>query len=422
MFRSSLFNRLLFTYVVLIVVSLAILTLVSISAFNRAHLAEVNQYLENTAHIVGITVRDITDHRLLQARIKELGQTAHTRITIIGPDGAVLADSEKDPATMENHNHRPEVVQARAQGIGHSSRLSETLSVQMLYLAMPLDPQRPSGEIIRAALPLRQVDLFSRQIYQIVLAVFVLLFILAVLMGFWLVRARYDQLRKDFVANVSHELRTPLALVKGYVETLKDENLDKHKTGEFLDIIDRNVGQLTNLVEDLLELSRLDSQQSSGSIVRARPSGIAQIIERVATDFQPAIARKQHILKIDIAQPMPEITLDPGLMEKAVGNLLDNAIKYTPDKGKIEIRARVDAGELRIEVADNGIGIPAQDLERIFERFYRVDKSRSREMGGTGLGLAIVKHIVQLHKGRVAVHSQPGQGSVFTITLPAKNA
>ncbi|MBI4713192.1 MAG: ATP-binding protein [Planctomycetes bacterium] len=420
MFRGSLFNRLLFTYVILIVVSLAILTLVSISAFNRAHLAEVNQYLENTAHIAGVTVRDIPDNQRLQDRIKELGQTAHTRITIIGPDGTVIADSEKDPATMENHNHRPEVIQARTQGIGHSSRLSETLSVRMLYLAMPLSPERTSGEVIRVALPLRQVDLFSRQIYQVVIATFVFLVILAVLMGFWLVRAKYDQLRKDFVANVSHELRTPLALVKGYVETLKEENLDKQKTGEFLDIIDRNVRQLVNLVEDLLELSRLESNRSSRSIVRARPSNIAQIIERVAADFKPAILRKQHTTKIDIAAPMPEITTDPDLVEKAVGNLLDNAIKYTPDNGRIEIRAKLEAGELRIDVTDNGIGIPAQDLERVFERFYRVDKSRSREMGGTGLGLAIVKHIVHLHKGRVTVLSRTILGLLDRRSLSAQ--
>ena len=415
MLKNTLFNKLLFTNVILIVISLAIFTLVSISSFNRAHLAEVNQYLENTAHIAGVTIRDITDSRQLQERIKELGRTAHTRITVIGPDGMVLADSENDPTTMENHNHRSEVIQARAQGIGRGSRLSETLSMPMLYLAMPLEPD---GRIIRVALPLRQVDLFNRQIYQVVALTFIFLVILAVLMGFWLVRAKYDQLRKDFVANVSHELRTPLTLVKGYVETLKEGNLDKRKSGEFLDIIDRNVRQLVNLVEDLLELSRLESHRRTGEVVRARPSEIKQIIERTVANSQSAIDRKKQSVSIEIASLMPLVTLDPDLMEKAVGNLLDNAVKYTPDKGRIAIKADFDGSVLRIEVSDNGIGIPAEDLPRIFERFYRVDKSRSREMGGTGLGLAIVKHIVQLHHGTVSVRSQSGQGSVFTIIVP----
>jgi signal transduction histidine kinase len=418
MLRISLFNKLLLTYVVLIVIALVILSLVSISAFNRAHLAEVNQYLENTAHIAGATVRDISGQQHLQDRIKELGQTAHTRITIIGPDGAVLADSEKDPATMENHNHRPEVVQARAEGIGRSSRLSETLAVRMLYLAMPLSPDKPDGNVIRAALALRQVDIFTRQVYQVVGLTFILLLVIAVLMGFWTVRLRYEHLRKDFVANVSHELRTPLTAVRGYVETLREGGLDdKAKSAEFLDVIDRNVKQLVNLVDDLLELSRLESSRV-GEVVRARPSEIKQIIERAMVNFQPAIERKQQSVSVNIATQMPVVTLDPDLMVKAVGNLLDNAVKYTPEQGRIVIKADFDGSVLRIEVSDTGIGIPAEDLPRIFERFYRVDKSRSREMGGTGLGLAIVKHIAKLHQGKVSVRSQPGSGSTFTIILP----
>ncbi|MEK7448002.1 MAG: ATP-binding protein [Planctomycetota bacterium] len=240
---------------------------------------------------------------------------------------------------------------------------------------------------------------------------------------------KYEQLRKDFVANVSHELRTPLTFIKGYVETLREDNLgDKEKTREFLDIIDKNVRQLTNLVEDLLELSQLESREG---ITRIRPIKPEKVIDDVIDYFRPAIEQKQHTITKKIQTDCPEIPADPDMLAKAIGNLLDNAIKYTPQNGRIEInvsgqpRLGRDAAvappdAIQISVKDNGIGIPDEDLPRIFERFYRADKSRSREMGGTGLGLAIVKHIVQLHQGKVTVESTVGSGSRFIITLPSE--
>jgi two-component system phosphate regulon sensor histidine kinase PhoR len=219
---------------------------------------------------------------------------------------------------------------------------------------------------------------------------------------------RYQELRKDFVANVSHELRTPLTFILGFVETLQDGAMsDPVKGPEYLATIEKHVRQLTNLVSDLLELSRLEGQPG----VKRVPVDVAATAQRVVEQMRAA-AKEGQTLSVEAAPySMPA---DPDQMERAIANLVENAIKYTPEGGAI--RVRVAPG--RIEVEDNGIGIPAEDLPRVFERFYRVDKSRSREMGGTGLGLAIVKHIAQAHGGTVEAESEVGKGSTFRIRLP----
>jgi two-component system phosphate regulon sensor histidine kinase PhoR len=227
---------------------------------------------------------------------------------------------------------------------------------------------------------------------------------------------KYEQLRKDFVANVSHELRTPLTFIKGYVEALRGiigKNADK--TEEFLKVIERNIQQLTNLVEDLLELSRLESRQG---IVRIRSTDINKLIEQVIETFKPAISKKNHNVITKIPADIMKFHADPDLLGKAISNLIGNAIKYTSENGQITIEVKQREANMEIEITDNGIGMAEEDLPRIFERFYRADKSRSREMGGTGLGLAIVKHIVQLHHGEISVQSKLGSGSKFIITLP----
>jgi two-component system phosphate regulon sensor histidine kinase PhoR len=229
---------------------------------------------------------------------------------------------------------------------------------------------------------------------------------------------RYDRLRKEFVANVSHELRTPLSVIAGYVETLKDGALkDEQNAPKFLESIERNVHRLASLVSDLLELSRLES---SGQLAHPRRVETRPLLEKVVEDFRPLADRKGQRLTLEISPEVKAVDADPDLLERALRNLVDNAIKYTPDGGSITLGARTAADSLLFSVRDTGIGIPLEDLPRIFERFYRVDKSRSRELGGTGLGLAIVKHIAQLHGGAISVESRPGAGSVFTLRLPQR--
>jgi signal transduction histidine kinase len=228
---------------------------------------------------------------------------------------------------------------------------------------------------------------------------------------------QYQELRKEFVANVSHELRTPLSIIKGFAETLRDGAMaDPSRAAQYLATIEKHADQLTNLVSDLLELSRLDSQVG---ITRRAPVNVAALIRHVGELLLPVAQRKRHDLSIDLSPDLPETLGNVDYLERAVTNLIDNAIKYTPEGGRISVVASSDNGSVLIEVTDNGIGIPAGELPRIFERFYRVDRSRSRELGGTGLGLSIVKHVAQTHGGSIEVDSAPGGGSTFRLRLPA---
>jgi two-component system phosphate regulon sensor histidine kinase PhoR len=230
--------------------------------------------------------------------------------------------------------------------------------------------------------------------------------------------ARYQGLRKEFVANVSHELRTPLTLIRGCVETLQEGAFhDPVKGPEFLGIVAKNAAMLTNLVEDILDLSKLESPQGLPRKLRV---DLRSTIQRVLEMRMPFAQKRNQSLTADVGGALPGVIGDPDYLERALSNLVDNAVKYTPEKGNIRVSARGEGTTVVLEVKDDGIGIPESDLPRIFERFYRVDKSRSREMGGTGLGLSIVKHVVQAHGGSVEVESRPGQGSLFRVILPAE--
>jgi two-component system phosphate regulon sensor histidine kinase PhoR len=228
--------------------------------------------------------------------------------------------------------------------------------------------------------------------------------------------ARYQELRKEFVANVSHELRTPLTIIRGFVETLEDGALaDTERAHEFLGLISKHSRQLANLVENLLDLSRLESPQALRRQIRF---DLGAVVHRVVDLQSPTARKKSQSLRLE-AGLLPPILGDPEYLERAVSNLVDNAVKYTPEGGTIRVLTRADNGHVVVEVTDNGIGIPEADLSRVFERFYRVDKSRSRDMGGTGLGLAIVKHVVQSHGGTIEASSRLGKGTTFRMTLPA---
>jgi two-component system phosphate regulon sensor histidine kinase PhoR len=227
---------------------------------------------------------------------------------------------------------------------------------------------------------------------------------------------RYQELRKEFVANVSHELRTPLTVIRGFTETLRDGAIsDPVAAPKFLATIGKHVDQLQNLVDDLLELSKLES---SPEMPRRVSVDLGAVTRRVADLLSPAALKKKQTVSLDIPGYIPRILGSSDYLERAVSNLIDNAIKYSPESGAIQVGITYTNEWLTVQVQDNGIGIPQADLDRIFERFYRVDRSRSREMGGTGLGLSIVKHVAQVHGGTVDVISTPGQGSRFRLKLP----
>ncbi|MCA9511501.1 MAG: PAS domain S-box protein, partial [Myxococcales bacterium] len=225
---------------------------------------------------------------------------------------------------------------------------------------------------------------------------------------------RLEQVRRDFIANASHELRTPLTSILGFADTLL-ANADAHpEIAGALQAIVRNARRLGELVEDLLELSRIESRKEP---IRASEIDVARICETLVEDCEPRLRERRVELSLDVETPLVAWA-DARAVERVVANLLDNAIKYTEPGGHIRVRARRGPRMLSIAVEDDGIGIPKEDLARIFERFYRVDKARARALGGTGLGLSIVKHLVHAMAGDIRVDSEPGRGSTFTFTLP----
>ncbi|PKM45004.1 MAG: phosphate regulon sensor histidine kinase PhoR [Firmicutes bacterium HGW-Firmicutes-8] len=228
-----------------------------------------------------------------------------------------------------------------------------------------------------------------------------------------------ERMKTDFVANVSHELRTPLTSIKGFVETLMDGAMEDPKTAAyFLEIINDETDRLNRLISDLLSLSKVEAKQGK---IRKAALNLDKLIINTVSILSPQASEKNQILNVDIKIPLPVINADEDMIGQLLINLVDNAIKYTANGGRVDIRAERWNDSVKIAVSDTGIGIPRDSIPRLFERFYRVDKARSREMGGTGLGLAIVKHILEVHSGRIEVDSIVGQGSTFTVYLPAGN-
>lgn len=227
---------------------------------------------------------------------------------------------------------------------------------------------------------------------------------------------RLEETRSGFIANVSHELRTPLAMIKGYIETLLEgDTHDPEIQTRFLGKIEKHADRLHLLIEDLMTISSLESGEIE---LNVRPVDLAGLTARVIDDLSAPAARRNVEITNRIS-PDLKVDADAERLHQVLLNLLDNAIKYGRPRGKIEIGSRdAEDGAVEIRIRDDGPGIPPQALDRVFERFYRVDRARSREQGGTGLGLSIVKHIIHSHGGTVRVESEPGLGTIFSVTLP----
>jgi two-component system phosphate regulon sensor histidine kinase PhoR len=408
-----------------------------------------------------------------QESFKQLSRDAGARLTLIDRHGKVLRDSEARPETMENHRARPEFAAALNGREGSDVRSSATLGIEFLYVAVPFD----SGAL-RLALPLSQIGQHVRAIRNQVLASTAIAFLPSALIALLFARyvssrlgaiigyagklaegrfdarlekaghdefgvlstklnetgeklerivkqlesehaelERLERVRRDFVINVSHELRTPLASIQGYAETLLDGAIhDPDHNMRFLRIIRQNAERLTGLTADLLTISRVELGTKKFQFA-------AYYVNPLLTDhvdtMRPIAAKKRIELELRPAPSVTEVFCDADAMHQILTNLLDNAIKYTPDGGKVIVGA-LPLGEdwVEIYVQDTGIGIPKEELPRLFERFYRVDKARSRELGGTGLGLAIVKHLVRAQGGEIRVQSEINSGSRFSFTLP----
>ena len=226
---------------------------------------------------------------------------------------------------------------------------------------------------------------------------------------------RLDNMRKEFVANVSHELKTPLCSIKGYSETILDRELDKEQIAKFAQVINDEANRMDRIVADLLQLSRFDYKKSVWNKVKLN---IDDLAKQVVENMQYVAKEKQHNLKCVVNMIPGPVFVDKDGIQQVMINILSNSIKYTPDGGEITVYIGAAGGKAYLKFVDNGMGIPEKDLKRIFERFYRVDKARSRQMGGTGLGLSIVKEIVEAHEGTIEIKSEVGIGTEVIVTIP----
>ena len=412
------------------------------------------------------------------ADFRQLSQASGTRITWVDSAGRVLGDSDSDPAGMENHRDRPEIASALQGQVGSSLRLSPTLGVRLFYVAIPYH-----DGALRLAVPAAAIDAQVRAIRNDVLLSTALAFlpfvILAALFARYVsarlgaiiefthkladgnFRARLpvssrgelgllstklnetseklefmldrletehaeleklERIRKDFVINVSHELRTPLASIQGYTETLLDGAIhDPANNLKFLNIIRQNAERLARLASDLLSLSRIELSQQE---FKFASYDVNRLLADNLDGMRPIAQRRGIQLVLQSTSQPAEVFCDGEAVHQILTNLLDNAIKYTPDAGTVTVGAKPlsaagdPSGQVEFFVCDTGPGIPADELPRLFERFYRVDKARSRALGGTGLGLAIVKHLAHSQGGDVRVESQVDKGSTFFFTLP----
>ncbi|MCX6561812.1 MAG: ATP-binding protein [Candidatus Aminicenantes bacterium] len=577
--KQTIFLKILAGFVVVILLGTLPIVLTSFASMRRSVEISTSKHLESLGRTLQAEVEarlDAGDEHGLDVWFKALGPTIGARLTVIDPSGRVLADSEKDPAVMEDHRYRQEVAEALQGRVAESLRFSYTVEARMLYIGMPLVKGGSVRAVLRLSQYMRGIDEFISHnrvaTFRAALAVIALTLVGAVLLSlhfakpvarlrlaadrvaggdfsvrvkvrqrdelgalaadfnlmterltalfadatrqqdnlvrtigaiqeglavldkdgriilandafrtmtreagaegkfFWeilrrpalrelvaLVRAergvlrrelrldersylctlsylphqdgvvlllqdltelrRVEDIKKDFVINASHELRTPIAAVLGAAELLEIDP-SPARDAAALEILKRNAGRLGGIVDDLLKLGELEAPSFRLDL---KPLTGPELAARVVPIYQARAAAKGLELRVESAPGLPPFTADSDLLERMLHNLIDNAVKYT-DRGRVVLSFRREGGDTLIEVSDTGPGIPPENQARVFERFYVVDKSRSRKLGGTGLGLAIVKHVVQLHGGTITLRSEEGKGTTFTVRLPAEPA
>lgn len=383
-----------------------------------------------------------------------------TRVTLIAADGTVTYDGLADASTMENHADRPEVIDALATGSGSSDRPSETAGYVSLYEAVRLE----DGEVIRLSVDRASVVTFLMQDFVVLAGLAVVVVAVS-----WLISRRLSQrfvrpilaidpasgdgvapyeeldplvsrlneqhkelvqrmnaiqdaadMRRDFTANVTHELKTPIASIQGAAELIRDGIARPEDVKNFAGRIYRDAHRLSLLVSDILTLSRLDESERSGD---REVFGVAERVDllSVAGDAVERLrvrARQKYDVTISLSGVSTLLMGNARLLDELVSNLIENAIRYNKPGGKVFVWVLPQGGRPCLRVSDTGIGIPEEAQGKVFERFYRVDKGRSRDMGGTGLGLAIVKHAATYHGADIRLDSRVGEGTTITVTFP----
>jgi two-component system phosphate regulon sensor histidine kinase PhoR len=429
--------------------------------------------LDRTEENMLYTVK-ITDHSLdyegdLKAQVDALRLVEgneRTRFTVIDLSGKVIADSEiEDSATMENHSDREEVKEALEEGLGYATRESETLMLPMLYVA---SISHNDNYIIRMAIPFSGVEQYAGLLIPAIIISSGITLIVSIFISnrfagsvtkplneiaeelnklsqdkpeFHFKKYKYNEMnviadttmkmsqsvkesmnriefermvRQEFFSNASHELKTPLTSVRGYLELLEnnivsDENMKK----DFLARIKKETINMTSLINDILMISRLETKEAEVTLSDVR---LAPLVKEVCTSLEP-LAKEYQVSISTNCRPLMMYANTQQLRE-LFNNLIINAIKYNKPEGKVGVTVTTEQNEIIITVEDTGVGIPESAKVRIFERFYRVDKGRSKKVGGTGLGLSIVKHIVNYYNGTIEVQSKIGEGTKFIVRLP----
>ncbi len=440
--------------------------------FKAIYITAISVFLASLVFIMGISYHYFSSLQKSQLKNEtELGAQGVTlsgaayfkklraenyRITWIGADGSVLYDSEAKSETMENHLERKEVKKALKTGFGEAVRYSNTLADKQLYAAKRL----PDGSVLRMSILQRSVWAllfgFAQPICLVVVIATLLSFFLASGLTARIVapineidvehpeyyygKERFKEvepllrhilaqkaqlkreqaeiektalIRQEFTANVSHELKTPLHAISGYAELLEKELVKKEDVKRFSGKILEESLRLTKLVEDIVDLTNLDS---GATTAKREECDVLRIAKNAAESLEAAATAMDVALSVEGTEA--SVVAIPQMIHSVVYNLCDNAIKYNHRGGYVNVEVAQSDDNTILTVEDSGVGIPEECQERIFERFYRVNKSRSKEVGGTGLGLSIVKHAVMLHNGKIEVYSQHGEGSTFVVTLP----
>jgi two-component system, OmpR family, phosphate regulon sensor histidine kinase PhoR len=377
----------------------------------------------------GLPVSDVRELSLLSEAIEHLAADQHARIrdllrqrnereAVLASmiEGVLAVDSEERLINL-NESGAELIGADREQALGRSlPEVVRNPSLQRLVVTV-LEDQESSADEIDLLLPDGERRVLHAQGSVLCDAQEKPIGALVVLHDVTRIR-RLENIRRDFVANVSHELKTPITSIKGFVETLLDGAMHQSEDAErFLRIVASQADRLGAIIEDLLTLSRVEQEETQIEIA-LELGPISDVLRSALQVCQHQAEDKDIRLELACEENLTA-RMNPVLLEQAATNLIDNAIKYSPSGERVLVEAMRTAAEIVIRVRDHGCGIPREHLSRIFERFYRVDKARSRELGGTGLGLAIVKHIVQAHGGRTSVKSVPGEGSTFSIHLPA---
>jgi len=578
--KRNLFYKILFSYLVIICASFFLLDIFMRNEVKEVLTSRIENELFSYARLM-----DLTFPGKPSGQVKQIAKISDSRITLIDAGGRVFADSEKDVALLENHSNRPEIQEARLKGSGKSVRYSESLRIDMLYIAVAVKNDQGIQGYIRMARPLHDVQKVIDKVYQyIFLTIFIVAMIalgialffsyrlyepintmkqfteklrrgepvgsiilgtsdetrtladninylveelkekiriaheeksklmtaftnmnegiliinehgliefsspvlsnmLAIqyedIIGKTLMEAfrnidlqkafqefnekranvsreiifgnlekvilsisisavygypdeektmivlhdvtrlkKLEQIRMDFVVNVTHEIKTPLTAIIGYLETIKSGAIDNiEETKKFIDIILKQAERLNRLVEDLLTISNIEMKQT---VLNFESVSLRQVITNVISLVKSKAESKNIIINSTLCEDLISIKADRDKLTQIFVNVLDNAVKFTPDGGEIIISADESESYTVLTIQDSGIGVPEDEIGRLGERFYRVDKSRSRDLGGTGLGLSIVKHLMQAHGGRMEIESQQGKGTKVSLFFPVK--